>query len=206
MVYGHTPFSQLTMYQKIQCIPNPQYLINFPTVAVPTPSADEPHPAPDNGVPVESDLLRVMKTCLQRDSKLRLTIPELLEDPFLRPGSAPRVRNLGVWGDENAVPPVPPVPVMEDIVRQVLTYGERRRQGGVDVARMNDTEVERVAKVCNLRFVSFRFVFFFSLFLSFFLSSFVLFYFIFLEELFAGLVKHIFKPLNTYLIIYILNI
>ncbi|ODQ52266.1 Pkinase-domain-containing protein [Saitoella complicata NRRL Y-17804] len=67
MVYGRTPFAHLTIMQKIQYIPNPTYLVTFPEMA--------------------ADLLRVMKTCLERDQKKRMTIPELLEDPFLKPGA-----------------------------------------------------------------------------------------------------------------------
>ncbi|BFZ62262.1 Serine/threonine kinase mps1 [Saitoella coloradoensis] len=89
MVYGRTPFAHLTIMQKIQCIPNPTYPVTFPPMAVPLPSSSEQkgEELDIKAVPVEADLLRVMESCLERDQKKRMTIPELLEDPFLKPGA-----------------------------------------------------------------------------------------------------------------------
>lgn len=40
-------------------------------------------------IKVDLDLVRIMKGCLERQAKDRLTIPELLEDPFLHPYRQP---------------------------------------------------------------------------------------------------------------------
>ncbi|CAG8720901.1 1138_t:CDS:2, partial [Dentiscutata heterogama] len=87
LVYGRTPFAHLNMYQKFKCIPDPDYHIEFP----PTSSliyngnqallTDENNP--NQEIPVDENLLRIMKSCLQRNPKDRATIPELLSDPFL---------------------------------------------------------------------------------------------------------------------------
>jgi serine/threonine-protein kinase TTK/MPS1 len=66
MVYGHTPFSHLSLIQKLQSIINPNYEIQFPPI-------ENPY------------LLDVMKKTLLRDSSKRPTIPKLLEHPFLHP-------------------------------------------------------------------------------------------------------------------------
>ncbi|KAK9712425.1 Dual-specificity kinase, spindle pole body (SPB) duplication and spindle checkpoint function [Basidiobolus ranarum] len=71
MIYGHTPFSHLNLYQKLKAIPNPNYEIDFP------PFAEE--------VPVDEELLSVIRKCLERDPGQRLTIPELLNHTFIRP-------------------------------------------------------------------------------------------------------------------------
>ena len=80
MVYGHTPFSHLTMIQKIQAIPSSTHRIEFPDLAYPPSNHDS-----TLARHVDGDLLRVMRGCLERDPTQRLTIPQLLSDPFLRP-------------------------------------------------------------------------------------------------------------------------
>ncbi|KAG2179979.1 hypothetical protein INT43_003766 [Umbelopsis isabellina] len=96
MVYGRTPFHHVKgMWQKLACISNPTHEIEFPKVAVPVaPPVKQPDgtilpAAPLSptkyGVKVEADLLNVMKHCLQRDPKQRKTIPQLLQDPFVKP-------------------------------------------------------------------------------------------------------------------------
>ena len=84
MVYGRTPFSHLTLVQKIQAIPSASYRIEFPSKAFPvvggTIKQDE-----TLAREVDSDMLRVMRGCLERDQKRRLTLEDLLHDPFLRP-------------------------------------------------------------------------------------------------------------------------
>lgn len=96
MVYGRTPFHHVKgMWQKLACISNPTHEIEFPKVAVPVaPPVKQPDgtlvPATPlsptkYGVKVEADLLNVMKHCLQRDPKQRKTIPQLLQDPFVKP-------------------------------------------------------------------------------------------------------------------------
>ncbi|WBW75417.1 dual specificity protein kinase Mph1 [Schizosaccharomyces osmophilus] len=86
MVYGRAPFAHLKMIQAIAAIPDERHQIQFPEIAVP-PSAnyETPHNVHPHGVVVGPDLMDVMKRCLQRDQKKRLTIPELLMHPFLNP-------------------------------------------------------------------------------------------------------------------------
>jgi serine/threonine-protein kinase TTK/MPS1 len=71
MLYGKTPFSDLTMYQKIQCIPNESYPIKFP-------------PQGTGGVPVDRGAERCVRMCLVRDQRRRWGVEELLRDRFLR--------------------------------------------------------------------------------------------------------------------------
>ncbi|KTW29349.1 hypothetical protein T552_01304 [Pneumocystis carinii B80] len=94
MVYGKTPFAHLTMFQKIKAIPDPRHPINFPTMAFPITHTGQTQP---DGVKVNKNLIKVMKGCLERDQTKRKTIPELLQDQFLRPekhfqNSKPTVR------------------------------------------------------------------------------------------------------------------
>ncbi|EEB08955.2 TTK protein kinase Mph1 [Schizosaccharomyces japonicus yFS275] len=90
MVYGHAPFAHLNMIKAIAAIPDVRARINFPETAVPArPAPGSNQVNPKLAVPVPPDLIRVMKSCLERDQRKRLTIPELLRDPFLHPGEAP---------------------------------------------------------------------------------------------------------------------
>lgn len=67
MVYGHTPFSHLrTIYQKLSAIPDATKPIAFPPTRNPY-------------------MVDVLQRCLQRQPTRRLSIPELLEHPMLRP-------------------------------------------------------------------------------------------------------------------------
>lgn len=85
MVYGRTPFSHLSMIQKIQAIPSATHRIDFPLKAYPPSNANAKVKDESAGRVVDGDLLRVMRGCLERDQKQRLTIEQLLSDPFLRP-------------------------------------------------------------------------------------------------------------------------
>ncbi|QSL64367.1 hypothetical protein MERGE_001668 [Pneumocystis wakefieldiae] len=82
MVYGKTPFAHLTMFQKIKAIPDPRHPINFPSMAFPITHNGQNQ---QNGVRVNKNLIKVMKSCLERDQTKRKTIPELLQDRFLQP-------------------------------------------------------------------------------------------------------------------------
>ena len=83
MAYGATPFGGLrNLQQKMIAIQNPMYQIEFPSHAVPKTKDGTEYP--DLATRVEDDLVRVMKSCLKFESKKRATIPDLLEDPFLR--------------------------------------------------------------------------------------------------------------------------
>lgn len=95
MVYGTTPFGHFrNLPQKMMAIQNPLHVIAFPSHAVP--KSREGVELSDVAVRVEADLLRVMKSCLRFESKQRSTIPELLEDPFLRGDADAPVRGESV--------------------------------------------------------------------------------------------------------------
>jgi serine/threonine-protein kinase TTK/MPS1 len=78
MVYGHTPFSHLNMSKKYKAILDENYIISFPTII---------NNQSDNVV--DENLIRIMKGCLERNPKARLTIPQLLTDPFLQHSQEP---------------------------------------------------------------------------------------------------------------------
>eukprot|EP01012_Entosiphon_sulcatum_P027906 TRINITY_DN33704_c0_g1_i1.p1 TRINITY_DN33704_c0_g1~~TRINITY_DN33704_c0_g1_i1.p1 ORF type:complete len:604 (-),score=74.05 TRINITY_DN33704_c0_g1_i1:153-1940(-) len=67
LVFGFTPFSSLSNLQRSIVIPDSRYPIQFPSCS-------------------NLELLNVIQLCLQRDPKLRPTLPELLQHPFLHPG------------------------------------------------------------------------------------------------------------------------
>ncbi|KAJ1739273.1 Dual-specificity kinase, spindle pole body (SPB) duplication and spindle checkpoint function [Coemansia sp. RSA 989] len=95
MCYGHTPFSKLALFKKLASIPDPSFVIPYPpymagclqvgTDRDPNNDTGPKYPDGTDKVPVPSDLLRAMRTCLQRDPAKRMTIPELLVDPLLCP-------------------------------------------------------------------------------------------------------------------------
>lgn len=94
MVYGVTPFGHMrNLPQKMIAIQNPLHKIDFPSHSVP--KSREGVEQPDMAIRVESDLLRVLKSCLRFESKQRSTIPELLDDSFLRREDAIPVRDGG---------------------------------------------------------------------------------------------------------------
>lgn len=72
MVYGLTPFAELSFYSKMNAIVNPHHKINYPPV---------PNPW----------LVDLMKKCLIWDRKRRLRIPELLQHPFIQPSLTPLI-------------------------------------------------------------------------------------------------------------------
>ncbi|KAI8849395.1 kinase-like domain-containing protein [Chytridium lagenaria] len=71
LVYGQPPFANLTVLQKLHCIADPNYLISF------TPIDD-------------SNLMNVMRSCLNRNPKKRMGIPQLLNHRYLNPGVSPQ--------------------------------------------------------------------------------------------------------------------
>ncbi|KAJ1938649.1 Dual-specificity kinase, spindle pole body (SPB) duplication and spindle checkpoint function [Linderina macrospora] len=97
MCYGRTPFAQLALFKKLASIPDPNFRIPFPRymagctqVGTENDPNSSPEPAMPDGSPkieVPPELLRVMRACLQRDPLQRMTIPQLLHDPLLKPVS-----------------------------------------------------------------------------------------------------------------------
>ncbi|KAI8352564.1 kinase-like domain-containing protein [Mortierella sp. GBAus27b] len=113
MVYGKTPFSDIVnVFQKMNVISSPGLRIEFPAT-VPSPlqlkkaapvilyesngqTTTGPPPPATTGektekcgsqttIAVDLHLIRIMKGCLAREPKDRLTIPDMLQDPFLHP-------------------------------------------------------------------------------------------------------------------------
>lgn len=103
MIYGKTPFSDLTMYQKIQSIPDENHPIKFPATGT-------------GGVKVDMGVERCVRMCLVRDQRKRWGIDELLRDRFL----------CGEWEDERFVG----ISVEEigSLIDQTLGFG--RMNGG----------------------------------------------------------------------------
>lgn len=82
MVYGLTPFGGLrNLQQKMLAIQNPMHQIEFPAHAIPRAGGVE---NPSLATAVEADLVKVLRSCLRFEPKRRATIPQLLEDAFLR--------------------------------------------------------------------------------------------------------------------------
>lgn len=91
MIYGHPPFYYLTVYQRLSAIPDPKHVIEFPAVAVPAlPGGKDPETGcalPEQHVmelamPVPPSIIETMRNCLQRDPKLRPSIPDLLAEKW----------------------------------------------------------------------------------------------------------------------------
>jgi serine/threonine protein kinase len=75
MVYGKTPFYHLQLAQKVLSIPNPEYLISFPSTVT---NNDREPP-----VEVPPILLSMLKDCLNRNPLLRPPLQELMSHPFV---------------------------------------------------------------------------------------------------------------------------
>ena len=69
MAYGRTPFAHLPFIQKMHAITNDRYQVEFPPLR-------------------NSALLDVIKRCLDRNPRTRITMAELLDHPFLAPTHA----------------------------------------------------------------------------------------------------------------------
>lgn len=96
MVYGHPPFQQLSVYQKMKAIPDTTHVIEFPAESIPSlpaprnPSQGGTSPSPPAAKklvhlarPVRKDVIQSMQKCLLRNPKERAQIPELLEEKWL---------------------------------------------------------------------------------------------------------------------------
>ncbi|KAJ3327610.1 hypothetical protein HDU76_011450 [Blyttiomyces sp. JEL0837] len=80
LVYGRPPFASLPIMQKLNAIIDPTHIIKFEHVE-------------------DASLVEVMKSCLNRDPKCRMTIPQLLSHHSLHPN----VGNGGGNGREKGV-------------------------------------------------------------------------------------------------------
>ncbi|KAJ1919185.1 Dual-specificity kinase, spindle pole body (SPB) duplication and spindle checkpoint function [Mycoemilia scoparia] len=95
MCYGKTPFTHLSLIQKIAAIQNPAHAIKYPeymlgclqagTPSDPNESLGSPDIKLEDKVRAPQDLVEAIKSCLDRNPKTRITIPQLLEHHFLKP-------------------------------------------------------------------------------------------------------------------------
>ncbi|GAA5934927.1 hypothetical protein JCM1841_004667 [Sporobolomyces salmonicolor] len=109
LVYGAAPFAHIRdISQKIMMIQNPLHRINYPSWAVPIGKRGED--LTEFKVKVGPDILETMKSCLRYYPKERATIPELLQQPFLRRA-----------GDEPPPPPPTAYPTVNEQEMQLLT-------------------------------------------------------------------------------------
>ncbi|KAG9083303.1 Dual-specificity kinase, spindle pole body (SPB) duplication and spindle checkpoint function, partial [Ceratobasidium sp. 370] len=89
MIYGRPPFYAIPgPVPKLRAISDPNHVIDYPALSIPTvPSSDKdgaPRQIVEWATPVPPDVVETLKGCLTRDPKQRRTIPELLDDPWLR--------------------------------------------------------------------------------------------------------------------------
>jgi serine/threonine-protein kinase TTK/MPS1 len=112
MIYGQPPFQHLSFYQKMKAIPDPTHTIDFPEHSTPSiPSsaqeADALQKLDHLTRPVRGDVIQGMKSCLCRNPKERLTIPELMEQRWLAFEEGMSGWSLlAIWGDRPADPRV----------------------------------------------------------------------------------------------------
>ncbi|KAJ4491323.1 kinase-like domain-containing protein [Lentinula edodes] len=124
MIYGSTPFSQLTIYQKMKAIPNANFEIPYPEYSVPV-------------IPVSN--------CLDRNPKDRMTIPELLQEDWLAmkepptPEPTPTIKDL-LKPDEAVINPF--------YMGQLLRYGIQLGLAGQSLEDPQD-----MAKAAEVNFV-----------------------------------------------------
>lgn len=85
MIYGAPPFYHLNTFQKMRAIPDPNHIIEFPAVAVPTIKGERGlvEVRSEEAVAVPEQVIEVLRSCLKRQPKARATIPEILASPWL---------------------------------------------------------------------------------------------------------------------------
>ncbi len=106
MVYGKTPFAHLPFIQKMHAIIDENHAISFPPISNP-------------------DLLDVIQRCLQRHPKSRITMPELLEHPFLHPHAQhPSIKSNSIELSKEQ---------LKDLLQKVATTG-----AGADVNMLSE--------------------------------------------------------------------
>jgi serine/threonine protein kinase len=142
MIYGHPPFHALAVLHKMKAIPDNNHVIDFPALSVPT----IPGPKDENGVPgpsvkdwaratpVRKDVIDMMKSCLDRDPKKRVTIPEMLAADWLndwrsdssssqQTPRAPAPEPKPVLAEDEAI--INPH-FMKQLIRYTVKYGHER--------------------------------------------------------------------------------
>ncbi|BGP15713.1 hypothetical protein JCM10213_006116 [Rhodosporidiobolus nylandii] len=142
MVYGGAPFSHLRdIALKMSAIMSPHHKIAFPEYAVPIGKRGEP--LEEHRFKVGPDLIATLKSCLRYDSKQRATIPELLQQPFLRRS-----------GDEPMAGPSAPTPypqvsdkMMEAVVKHVADKLIRGKLPQEDVRDMAESLMRQLREI-----------------------------------------------------------
>ena len=83
MAYGKTPFSHLRPLQKLQVIPDARHKLEYPPLKNPL-------------------IVDVLKRCLDKNPRTRISIPELLDHPFLNPEkiAAPQPAESGLNAEQ----------------------------------------------------------------------------------------------------------
>ena len=89
MVFGMPPFAKFTLIQRLQCITDDTYNIEYPQNSVSSLS--------------NTLLMDVIKGCLKRNVKERYTIEQLLQHPFLNPESQQVVNSNQVIVSKNQI-------------------------------------------------------------------------------------------------------
>lgn len=90
MVYYHPPFYALpNMHAKMRAISDPSTVIEYPSTSVPMipankTSSGKPERDEEKAVKVPECFISTMKSCLVREAKARATIPELLDELWVR--------------------------------------------------------------------------------------------------------------------------
>ncbi|TIC21363.1 kinase-like protein [Wallemia mellicola] len=127
MIYSHPPFYHYqNIHKKLSAIPDPNVVIDFPTYSIPVEPPQrtasgtyEPVHRQDLAVKVDQDVLKTMKSCLNRDARKRMTIPELLDsDEFLQPKQSTQSPN----GKANTLSINHAQ--MNQLVKQVIQFGK----------------------------------------------------------------------------------
>ncbi|KAK0464584.1 other/TTK protein kinase [Desarmillaria tabescens] len=133
MVYGQPPFHHLAVFQKMKAIPDATHRIDFPLYATPTVPSSNQKGSPGHGPPpkklehlkrrIRMDIILSMRTCLNRNPKERMSIPQLLEQDWLAmkdPPPTPTIVDL-LGEDETVITPF--------YMKQLLEYGIRLGKG-----------------------------------------------------------------------------
>ncbi|KZO90095.1 kinase-like protein [Calocera viscosa TUFC12733] len=131
MIYGTPPFHHLSTFQKMRAIPDPNHLIDFPPMAVPSVRGAKGlvEVKTADAVAIPHEVLDVLKSCLQRNPKARKTIPEILASSWLtnwqRSSSAPTTAvtmpNKGIELRPNEF--VMTIAHLEEVLKQSCRFG-----------------------------------------------------------------------------------
>ncbi|EUC54294.1 Serine/Threonine-kinase TTK/MPS1 [Rhizoctonia solani AG-3 Rhs1AP] len=142
MIYGRPPFYSITgAVPKLRAISDPNHIIDYPADSIPTtPATDKegPRQIVDWATPVPLDVIDTLRGCLTRDPKQRKTIPELLDDPWLRS-----------WTHTTAPPPEMPklreseAIVTEAWLKQIIEHASKE---AIENGALDEEAVQQMAQ------------------------------------------------------------